>query len=207
MARNLLILSVFWLAGCEEEILISQQREVLSTGNPWGSDGASEARVNEVDLDGYERSGPWTIERFRTRPIEKLDLIWVIDSSQSMDEEQAKIARSLARFREVIADRRVDGRFNGGDIGVCQERFKFRHSGRVVPGADAQNVLGVRVAKRPGSRLPIIEVFLPHGIPDIDWSGHNRIESGDGHVKLPLLPAADQCQPGTTDDQGQGRCS
>ena len=84
---------------------------MLSTGNPWGSDGASEARVNEVDLDGYERSGPWTIERFRTRPIEKLDLIWVIDSSQSMDEEQAKIARSLARFREVIADRRVDGRF------------------------------------------------------------------------------------------------
>ncbi|MEC7751810.1 MAG: hypothetical protein VX405_09930, partial [Myxococcota bacterium] len=64
-----------------------------------------------VDLTGYERSGPWTIERFRTRPIEKLDLIWVIDSSQSMDEEQTKIARSLARFREVIADRRVDGRF------------------------------------------------------------------------------------------------
>ncbi len=111
MRGVLLILAMPWFAGCEEEVLISQQREVLSSGSPWGSDGASAARVEAADLSGYERSGPWTIERFRTRPIEKLDLIWVIDSSQSMDEEQVKIARSLARFREVIADRRVDGRF------------------------------------------------------------------------------------------------
>ena len=45
-----------------------------------------------------------------------------------MDEEQTKIARSLARFREVIADRRVDGRFAVTTMDLGGEGVVFERS-------------------------------------------------------------------------------
>lgn len=126
MGRLAFVLALAGAMACEDEILISQQREVLSAGGPWVSQGEETPRVGTVDEEGYERSGPWIVERFRTRPIEKLDLIWVVDSSQSMDEEQLKIAQSLARFRDVIANRRVDGRFAVTSMDLGEESACFR---------------------------------------------------------------------------------
>jgi hypothetical protein len=105
----LLIAASAW-CGCDDDVVFRQDRLALKGGEPTVKGGLDDAAIAQDAVGGFEPAGRWVIERFQAPNVKKIDLLWVIDSSGSMDEEQRRIAGAVARFAEVLETREVDAR-------------------------------------------------------------------------------------------------
>ena len=104
-----LYVSMLLLNGCAEELVFSTNKPVLRSGQPVVSSGDQAASFGNATAE-FELAGRWMTERFRAAQVSKLDLLWVVDGSDSMGEEQGKLAAAATRFVEALGSRGVDAR-------------------------------------------------------------------------------------------------
>jgi hypothetical protein len=109
MTRSLLSVVVLLLCACSDDDVYSRSRPLLRSGKVSVSSG-EQAVDFAAPSQGFSLAGRWITERFRAAQVSKLDLLWVIDGSDSMAEEQGKVAAAAARFIEALGSRQVDAR-------------------------------------------------------------------------------------------------
>ena len=106
--RPLILCSLLWCA-CSDDLVFTTSSPVLRSGKPVVSTGDQASTFGDAS-GGFTVVGRWMTERFRAAQVSKLDLLWVIDGSDSMAEEQGKLAAAAARFVEALGARDVDAR-------------------------------------------------------------------------------------------------
>lgn len=106
--RSILWCVILW-SGCAEDLVFSTSQPVLRSGKPTASAGEQSATFGDAS-EQFGLAGRWITERFRAAQVAQLDLLWVLDGSDSMSEEQGKVAAAAARFVETLGARGVDAR-------------------------------------------------------------------------------------------------
>ena len=106
--RLFFIFSLF-LSGCADELVFTTSKPVLRSGQPVVSTGDQAANFGNATTE-FELAGRWVTERFRAAQVSKLDLLWVVDGSDSMSEERGKLAAAANRFVDALGSRSVDAR-------------------------------------------------------------------------------------------------
>ena len=102
--------AVLALSGaCEDDLVFSTTQPILRSGKPVATAGDETESFGDA-TGGLALAGRWITERFRAAQVAKLDLLWVIDGSDSMAEEQGKVAEAAARFVAALGSREVDAR-------------------------------------------------------------------------------------------------
>ena len=94
---------------CGDDEIFGVGGPVLRQSVPQADDGQESLILGEPP-GGFGLAGRWITERFRASKVQTLDVLWVIDGSDSMAEEQLKIAGAAARFVAALAAREVDAR-------------------------------------------------------------------------------------------------
>ena len=101
--------SILWslilVSGCAEDLVFSTSQPVLRSGKPTASAGEQSATFGDAS-EQFGLAGRWITERFRAAQVAQLDLLWVLDGSDSMSEEQGKVAAAAALCGDARCARR-----------------------------------------------------------------------------------------------------
>jgi hypothetical protein len=169
MRWTLLSIAAVLALGCEDDEVFRQDRLSLKAGAPSVKGGLDEIGLADDQVGGFEPAGRWVVERFQAPNVQKIDLLWVIDSSGSMDEEQQRVAAAVARFAEVLEEREVDARLAvttmemAGDQAGCLKSVDGRRWFDLA--ADpVQEVTRFRTAVQVGASDGTVETGLLAGL-------------------------------------------
>ncbi len=94
----------------------------VSSGLPGVSYGAADGGVS------YGSAAPFQVDSFRQQSVQKIDILWVIDNSSSMDLKQARVKANFVSFMQFLVQQQID--FHLGV--VTTDIYDPKQSGRLV---------------------------------------------------------------------------
>ena len=105
---GMLILGWISLTGCEDTRLSGVRTQV----DPFTQQG--DVNIDEFEQNGlhqvdqFEQTGFNQVDTFQQRLAAKVDILWVVDNSPTMEQEQDLLAANFDRFIQFISDSDVD---------------------------------------------------------------------------------------------------
>ena len=121
------LMALAWCSGCEETRFteIKTQVDTFVQEGEEVTDYFTQTGTQQVDT--FEQTGFHQVDTFKQKAAGQVDILWVVDNSWSMGEEQTNLANNFASFMTYIDQSQIDYQ-----IGVVSTDFEDpAHSGRL----------------------------------------------------------------------------
>jgi len=92
------------LAGCDDTRFVGVQSQIDSFVHEGEATVDEFTQAGKERVDAFVQTGTRQLDTFQQKVTAKVDILWVVDNSASMEEEQAQLADNYDYFMEFITD-------------------------------------------------------------------------------------------------------
>jgi hypothetical protein len=104
-----ILLAAFVLAaGCDDTRLVGHQTQVDTFVQTGDAVVDQFTQAGKVYVDAFEQTGFHQVDSFVQKASAKIDILWVVDNSGSMQEEQNNLANNFSSFMQYINQSLID---------------------------------------------------------------------------------------------------